>query len=59
MAEFFPEYIPHALKFSNNNFTISNGMIELDDKPGLGIDINIESLMNISSNYKETLINKN
>jgi hypothetical protein len=34
-------------------------MIELDDKPGLGIDINIESLMNICSNYKETLINKN
>ena len=59
MAEFFPEYIPHALKFSNTNFTISNGIIELDDKPGLGIDINIESLMNIASNYKETLINKN
>ena len=53
-AEIFPDYIVNGLKYSENNFIIKNGYAELNDEPGLGVKINVDSLKKITSDYKET-----
>ena len=56
MAEIYPEYIPHARSFSNISFKINDGYAELNNKSGLGIEINVSSLSAICSDYKKTTI---
>ena len=53
-AEIFPDYIANGLKYCENNFIIKNGYAELNDEPGLGVKINVDSLKKITSDYKET-----
>ena len=59
MAEFFPEYIPYTLKFCNKNFEINNGFIELDNREGLGVKIDTNLLMENTSSYKFSILDKN
>ena len=59
MAEFFPEYIPYTLKFCNKNFEINNGFIELDSREGLGVKIDTNLLMENTSSYKSSILDKN
>jgi L-alanine-DL-glutamate epimerase-like enolase superfamily enzyme len=59
MAEFFPEYIPYALKFCDKNFEINNGFIELDNREGLGVKIDTNLLMENTSSYKFSILDKN
>ena len=54
MAEIYPEYISNGLKYSDVNFDIKNGFAELKDRPGLGVKINVKSLMKLSSYHKQT-----
>ena len=56
-AEIFPDYISNGLKYCKNNFAIKNGYAELNDEPGLGVKINIDSLKKLTSDYKETKLN--
>lgn len=56
-AEIFPEYIPHALKFCNIGFQIKDGYAKLEDRLGLGVVINVSSLMSMCSDYKEKKLN--
>ena len=57
MAEIYPEYIPHALKFCDLSFKIKDGYAKPKDRPGLGVVINVPSLMNMSSDYKDRKLN--
>ena len=57
MAEIYPEYIPHALKFCDLSFKIKDGYAKPKDRPGLGVVINVPSLMNMSSDYKYRKLN--
>ena len=59
MAEFFPEYIPYTLKFCDKNFEINNGFIELDNREGLGVTIDTNLLMENTSSYKFSILDKN
>lgn len=54
MAEIYPEYIPHALKFSRLGFKIKDGYAKLDDRPGLGVEIDVPSLMPMCSDYNKS-----
>ena len=54
MAEFFPEYNPYSLKFSNQNYEIKDGFVKIEDNEGLGINIDTRLLMEDTSSYKET-----
>ena len=54
MAEIYPEYISNVLKYSDVNFDIKNGFAELKDRPGLGVKIDVKSLMKLSSYHKQT-----
>ena len=54
MAEIYPEYISNGLKYSDVNFDIKNGFAELKDRPGLGVKIDVKSLMKLSSYHKQT-----
>ena len=54
MAEFFPEYIPYSLKFSNQNYEIKDGFVKIEDNEGLGINIDTKLLMEDTSSYRET-----
>ena len=54
MAEFFPEYIPYSLKFSNENYEIKDGFVKIEDNEGLGININTKLLIEDTSSYRET-----
>ena len=56
MAEIYPEYLPHAKRFSDISFIINEGHATLNNKPGLGTEINVSSLSAICSDYKETTI---
>lgn len=56
MAEIYPEYISNGLKYSDTNFVIKNGYAELKDRPGLGVNIDIKSLMKLSADYKKTTL---
>jgi hypothetical protein len=56
MAEIYPEYLPHAKRFSDISFKINEGHATLNNKPGLGTEINVSSLSAICSDYKETTI---
>ena len=53
MAEIYPEYISNGLRYSDINYEIKNGFAELKDRPGLGIKIDIKSLMKLSSHHKQ------
>ena len=53
MAEIYPEYISNGLRYSDINYEIKNGFAELIDRPGLGIKIDIKSLMKLSSHHKQ------
>jgi galactonate dehydratase len=57
MAEIYPEYISHALKFCDLGFKIKDGYAKPKDRPGLGVVINISSLMAMSSDYKDRKLN--
>ena len=59
MAEFFPEYIAYTSKFYNKNFEINKGFIELENREGLGVSIDTNLLMENTSSYKFSMINKN
>ena len=52
MAEIYPEYLPHAKRFSDISFKINEGHATLNNKPGLGTEINVSSLSAICSDYK-------
>ena len=54
MAEIYPEYISNGLKYSDVNFDIKNGFAELKDRPGLGVKIDVKSLIKLSSHHKQT-----
>ena len=54
MAEIYPEYISNGLKYSDINFVIKDGFAELKDRPGLGVEIDIKSLMKLTSYHKQT-----
>ena len=54
MAEIYPEYIANGLKYSDINFVIKDGFAELKDRPGLGVEIDIKSLMKLTSYHKQT-----
>ena len=54
MVEIYPEYISNGLKYSDVNFDIKNGFAELKDRPGLGVKIDVKSLMKLSSYHKQT-----
>lgn len=54
MAEIYPEYISNGLKYSDINFVIANGCAELKDRLGLGVNIDVKSLMKFSADYKKT-----
>ncbi len=56
-AEIFPDYIENGLKYCENNFIIKNGHAELNDKPGLGVAVNVDNLIKLTSDYKETKLN--
>ena len=56
-AEFFPEYIPYSLKFSNQNFEIKDGFIKIENNDGLGTNIDTKLLIEDTSSYKETELN--
>jgi len=56
-AEFFPEYIPYSLKFSNQNFEIKDGFIKIENNDGLGTNIDTKLLIEDTSSYKETEFN--
>ena len=53
MAEIYPEYISNGLRYSDINYEIKDGFAELIDRPGLGIKIDIKSLMKLSSHHKQ------
>jgi L-alanine-DL-glutamate epimerase-like enolase superfamily enzyme len=57
MAEIYPEYISQALKFCDLGFEIKDGYAKPKDRPGLGVVINISSLMAMSSDYKDRKLN--
>ena len=59
MAEFFPEYIAYTLKFYNKNFEINKGFVELENREGLGVNIDTNLLMENTSSYKFSILNKN
>ena len=56
LAEIYPEYISNGLKYSDINFVIGNGCAELKDRPGLGVNIDVKSLMEFSADYKKTTL---
>ena len=59
MAEFFPEYISYTSKFCNKNFEINNGFIELENREGLGVIIDTNLLIENTSSYKFSILDKN
>ncbi len=49
MAEIFPSYIAFGEQFCRSSFTLANGIAQLGNAPGLGVDIDAEALRQISS----------
>ena len=45
--------------FCNKNFEINNGFIELDNREGLGVKIDTNLLMENTSTYKYSILDKN
>ena len=58
MAEIFPEYLSHIMKFSDPGFKIKNGNAILGKEPGLGVSIDISLLQSFCSSHNEEIIGK-
>lgn len=55
-AEIYPEYLEHGEKFANTGFWLDGQNAYLSDKPGLGIDIDVPALQNLTNDYKITFL---
>jgi len=53
MAEIFPEYLSHVIKFSDPGFKIEHGHAILGNEPGLGVSIDTSLLQSFCSDYNE------
>ena len=58
MAEIFPEYLSHIMKFSDPGFKIKNGNAILGKEPGLGVSIDTSLLQSLCSSHNEEIIGK-
>ena len=58
MAEIFPEYLSHIMKFSDPGFKIENGNAILGKEPGLGVSIDTSLLQSLCSSHNEEIIGK-
>ena len=58
MAEIFPEYLSHVIKFSDPGFKIEHGHAILGNEPGLGVSIDTSLLQSLCSSHNEEIIGK-
>ncbi len=56
MAEIFPEYLSHVMKFSDPGFKIEHGHAILGKEPGLGVSIDTSLLQSFCSDYNEEIL---
>jgi galactonate dehydratase len=51
-AEIYPEYISNCERIGTIGFTLKNGQAILSDQPGLGVEMNVEVLAVVATDYR-------
>jgi L-alanine-DL-glutamate epimerase-like enolase superfamily enzyme len=51
-AEIYPEYISNCERIGTIGFTLKNGQAFLSDQPGLGVEMNVEVLAVVATDYR-------
>lgn len=51
-AEIYPEYISNCERIASSGFILEKGQTILSGQPGLGVNINVEALAIIATDYR-------